>query len=65
MYEMGGNTCKQCDQQGVNIQNTQKAHTTQNWKKKKSKCLNQQMGRRPKQMLFHKHRQPTGTWKDA
>ena len=34
-------------------------------KKKKSKCLNQQMGRRPKQMLFHKHRQPTGTWKDA
>ena len=48
MYEMGGNTCKQCDQQGVNIQNTQKAHTTQNWKKKKSKCLNQQMGRRPK-----------------
>ena len=47
MYEMGGNTCKQYDQQGVNIQNTQRAHTTQNWKKI-NKCLNQQMGRRPK-----------------
>ena len=42
MYEMGGNTCKQCDQQGVNIQNTQRAHTTQNWggKKKVNASIN-------------------------
>ena len=28
-YGMGENVCKSCDQQGVNIQNIQTAHTTQ------------------------------------
>ena len=44
-YKMGGNTCKQCDQQGVNIQNIQRAHTTQY---QKNKQPNQKMGRRSK-----------------
>ena len=28
-YGMGGNICKWCNQQGVNIQNIQTAHITQ------------------------------------
>ena len=28
-YRMGENICKQCDQQGLNFQNTQTTHTTQ------------------------------------
>ena len=33
-YGMGKNIWKQCDQQGVNIQNTQTVHTTQYRKNK-------------------------------
>ena len=43
-YGTGENICKLCDQQGVNIQNIQTAHTTQYQKKKQP---NQKMGRRP------------------
>ena len=28
-YRMGGNICKWCDRQGLNFQNIQTAHTTQ------------------------------------
>ena len=28
-YKMGENICKQCDQQGINLQNIQIAHTAQ------------------------------------
>ena len=29
IYEMGGNICKWCEQQGINFQITQTPHTTQ------------------------------------
>ena len=38
--------CKPCDQQGLNIQNIQTAHTSQQQKKKPQP--NQKMGRVPK-----------------
>ena len=44
-YRLGENICKQCDQQGVNIQNIQTAHTTQYWRNKQP---SQKMDRRPK-----------------
>ena len=34
-YRMGENICKQCDQEGRDLQNIQTAHTTQQKKKKK------------------------------
>ena len=45
-YRMGENICKQCDQQGLNFQNIQAAHTTQ--QQQKNKQPNQKMGRRTK-----------------
>ena len=44
-HRMGGNLCKQCDQEGLNFQNIQIAHTTQ---QQKNKQPNQKMGRRSK-----------------
>ena len=44
-YGMGENICKGCDQQGINFQNIQTAHTTQH---KKNKQPNQKIDRRPK-----------------
>ena len=44
-YWMGENICKQSNQQGLNFQNIQTAHTTQSQKKKKKI---KKMGRRPK-----------------
>ena len=44
---MRENICRQCDRQGVNIQNIQTAHTTQHQKKTKTKQPNQKMGKRP------------------
>ena len=44
-YGMGENICKQCDQQGLNFQNIQTAHTAQY---QKNKQPNQKLGRRPK-----------------
>ena len=41
-YGLGENICKLCDQQGINFQNIQTAHTTQ----QQQKQLNQEMGRR-------------------
>ena len=43
-HRMGENICKQWDQQGLNFQNTQTAHTTQ----QKQKTNNLKMGKRPK-----------------
>ena len=39
------NICKRCDQQGLNFQNIQTVHTTQ---QQKNKQPNRKMGRRPK-----------------
>ena len=36
-YRLGENICKQCDQQGLNFQNIQTAHTTQYQKTTQSK----------------------------
>ena len=44
-YRIGENICKQCNQQGINLQNIQIAYTAQYQKKKQP---NQKMGRRPK-----------------
>ena len=44
-HRMGENICKQCDWQGINLQNTQTAHAAQYQKKKQA---NQKMGRRSK-----------------
>ena len=41
----GENICKQCDWQGLNFQNVQTAHTTE---QQKNAQPNQKMGRRPK-----------------
>ena len=43
-YRLGENICKQCNRQGINFQNIQTAHSTQ----QKNKQPNQKMGRRPK-----------------
>ena len=50
---LGENICKGNDQQGLNFQNIQAAHTTQ-WqnKTKKTKQPNWKKGRRPKQTFF-------------
>jgi len=45
IYRLGENICKWCDQQGINFQNIQTAHTTQ---KQKNKQPNQKMSIRPK-----------------
>ena len=42
-YRMGENICKWCDQQGVNIEDTQAAHTTQY---EKNKQFHQNMSQR-------------------
>ena len=42
-YRIGENICKWCDQQGLNFQNIQIAHTTKQQKNKHAL-----MGRRPK-----------------
>ena len=42
---IGGNICKQCNQQGLNFQNIETSHITQ---QQKSKQPNQKMSRRPK-----------------
>ena len=58
---MGENIWKGCDQQGVNIQTIQTAHTTQY--QKNPKQSKQKMGRGHKQtFLQRRHR---GTCKDA
>ena len=44
IYRLGENICKQCNQQGLNFQNTQTAHTTQ----QKPNNPIQKMGRIPK-----------------
>ena len=44
-YRMGENICKRCNQQGINFQNIQTAHTAQY---QKNKQPNQKMGRRSK-----------------
>ena len=42
-YRMGENICKWCERQGLNLQNIQTAHTTQ---QQKNKQPNRKMGRR-------------------
>ena len=44
-YTLGENICKQCDQQGINLQNIQTAHAAQY---QKNKQPNQKMGRKSK-----------------
>ena len=41
-YGMGENSCKQCNQQGLNLQNIKTTHTTKTTKNKES---NQKMGK--------------------
>ena len=36
-YKMGENICKQCNQQGINLQNIQTAHEAQHQKQSKEK----------------------------
>ena len=48
---LGENICKWCDKQGLNFQNTQIAHTTQ---QQQQKQRNQKMGRRPKKTLLQR-----------
>ena len=47
---MGENICKWCDQQGLNFQNIQTAHTAQY----QNKQSNQKVGRRPKQTFLQR-----------
>ena len=58
-YGVGESICKWYDQQGVNIQNIQTAHTTQYQKKKN--------GQKTWVDVFPKtkYRWLTGTWKDT
>ena len=51
---MGENVCKPRDQQGINLQNLQTGHMTQNQKKKKrkKKKLNQEMGKKTLKKKF-------------
>ena len=44
-YKMQENICQQCNKQGLNFQNIQTAHITQ---QQKNKQLDQKMGRGPK-----------------
>ena len=39
-YRMGENSCKWCNWQGLNFQNTQTAYTTQQHQKKKTQLKN-------------------------
>ena len=39
---MGQNICKQCDQQGINLQNLQTAHVAQNQKEQTNQSKNGQ-----------------------
>ena len=48
---MGENICKQCDQQGISLQNLQIAHVAQY---QESKQPNQKMGRRSKQTFLQR-----------
>ena len=41
-YELGENICKWCDQQGLNFQNIQTAHTAQYQNKKTTQSKNEQ-----------------------
>ena len=50
-YGMGENICKQCDQQGVNVQNIQTAHATQY---QENKQPNLKGGIRPKYTFFQR-----------
>ena len=50
-HRMGENISKQCHQQGISLQNLQKAHKAQYQKKKQP---NQKMGRRPKQTFLQR-----------
>ena len=62
-HRMIENICKQCDRQGVNLQNIQIAHTTQHQKQQPDL----KMHRSPWIDIFPKktYRWPTDTWKDA
>ena len=42
IYRMGKNICKRCDWQGLNFQNIQTAHTTQQQKKQTTQSKNGQ-----------------------
>ena len=55
-YGIGENICKCCEQQGLNFQNIQTAHTTHY---QKNRQPNQKMGRRPKQ-TFVQRKHPDG-----
>ena len=50
-FGMGKNICKQSNQQGVNFQNIQVAHTAQY---QKNKQLNQKVGKRPKETFLQR-----------
>ena len=48
-YRLEENICKQCNQQGLNFQNIQTIHTTQ---QQENKQPNQKMVRRPKETFI-------------
>ena len=50
-HRMGEKICKWCDEQGLNFQNIQTVHTTQQQKNKKPYS---KMGRRPKQTFLQR-----------
>ena len=50
-YRTGENICKQCNQQGINLQNTQTAHKTQ---QQTTNQPNQKMGRRSKHTFLQR-----------
>ena len=50
---MGENICKQCDRQGISLQNLQTAHAVQS---QKNKQPNQKMGRIPKETFLQRRR---------
>ena len=53
-YSLGENVCKQCNQQGINFQNMQRAHVAQYSLPKQTKQPNQKMGRRSKKTFLQK-----------
>ena len=62
-HRMEENICKQCNSQGINVQNTHTAHMTQQQQKQTHK----KTGRRSKQTDISpnkKYTWPTGMWKD-